>query len=468
MALIDKVPDILEHIKKNASFTEFNEVIFEILEGDLIKHIEVALRRQLISDTAFQSARQGISPINIIKKLGDKLTKLYSGNVIRTATIAGVPSERDQQVVDWYVKNLKVDKFMHQFNYFANTTKVSSIEPFESSDGKPKLRVIPSHQFLPYSDDIVEPNQRTVYIKYMGKKKRDQGEVEVYFLYSDTEFLAIDEDGNVLTEYLTENEGENVFGIIPSVYGNMSDYLLIPLPDTDLLQMGKLIPIMFTHSNDAIKFMSYSIVYGIDVDSENLERNPNVFWVFKSDGDRKPEIGQIKPEVDTTKVIENIMVQFDAWLETKGIKVSGAGKANAQNNMAGITLMIQEMDTTQALKDQMPVMQKAEQEFWHMMAKVHNYWLAEGVVSGLPQMSEDVEVGVEYELPRPIESEDDLLDRAIKARKNGMASVRDALKIWRPKLSEEQIDERLESLEQDFAMAIQEDDSAEEPSADEN
>ncbi len=447
---MSKIDSILQFIKANQKLTDFNETIFNILEGDLITYVAKALENQLSSKAAAESAAEGISPINIIKKVTDKLTKLYSGEVKRTALINNKPSESDQEIIDWYVKNLNVNKFMNNFNYFINSTKMSLIEPYISSLGKPKIRVIPSHQFLVWSDDPIEPNVPTVVIKYMGKQSFGDKVLNVYFLYSDTEFLAINEDGELVPEYMEKNNGINIYGVIPSTYGNVSDYQLLPTSDTDLLQIGKLIPLMFTHSNDALKYMSYSIIYGIDVDSENLERNPNVFWVFKSDAERTPQIGQIKPEVDTSKVIENVMVQLDAWLETKGIKVSSAGRARTDNSLSGVSLMIKEMDTMQALKTQAVVLEECENRFWKMMSNVHNNWLSRGIVKDLPPMSKDVYVKVEYELPKPIESENERLDRAIKAKQSLLATTKEALKIWHPTLTGPELDERVRELDEEY------------------
>jgi hypothetical protein len=451
-----KIEKILEYIASKSDFLKFNEDIFNILEGDLVSYVDKALENQLLSKQAYESAREGISPINIIKKVTDKLTKLYASNVRRIVTVENEPSEKNQEIVDYYVKKLNVDKFMNDFNYFMNSTKTSLIEPYLSRDNKPKIRVIPSHQYLVWSDDIIEPNKPTVLIKLMGKKKFGDKELDVYFLYSDDEFIAINSEGDILNDYMEGNEGLNVYGVIPATYGNMSDYLLMPKPDTDLFRMCILFCLSFTHSNDAIKYMSYSIVYGVDIESDSLERNPNVFWYFKSEQNKTPQIGQIKPEVDTSKVIENIMVQFDSWLETKGIKVSNAGRARGDNNLSGISMIIKEMDTIQALKSQMSKMEFTENDFWKRMAKIHNYWVLNGIVKDKDLMDENINVKVEYELPKPIESEDERLDRAIKARKEMLATTKEAIKIWKPRLSEEELNQMIEELEEEFSFKSQE------------
>jgi len=458
--LVQKIDKILAYIESKEKFLEFNETIFNILEGELLNYVNVALKKQLLSDNAYESAREGISPINIIKKFRDKLTKLYAANVVRKALVNGKLSKADQDIVDWYVDNLNLNKHFNNFNGFLNTTKTGFIEPYLTKENDPKLRTIPSHQFLVYSDDPVEPNRPTIFIKIMGKRTFEKNgkkkDLDVYFLYSADEFLAINSDGDILKEFTQQNKGVNVYGTLPGVYGNTSDYLLMPKPDTDLLQIGTLIPLMFTFGNDALKYMSYSILYGIDIDAENLERNPNVFWVFKSDPEKKPKIGQIKPEVDVSKIIENIMVQLDAWLETKGIKPSNAGNLRADNNLSGASLLIKEMDTTQALKDQIPLMAEAENNFWKMMAKVHNYWVSSGIVRGLGIMNENISVKVEYELPRAIESEDELLERSIKAKNNNLVTTRGAIAIWKPKLTDKELDQRIKELEEEFEEKIKE------------
>lgn len=443
MALIDKVPEIIKHIEDNYKFLEFNHKIFNILEGDLTTEAERVLRTQLISDRAFEASRQRLAPINILVRMVDKLTKIYSATVERKT-----PNEKYQPVVEFYEKKFDLNLKFQQANRFYNSTKAASMEAFDY-EGEPYLRVVPAQQFLMYSDNKVFPNKPTVYIKLMGTVKKENKQspitktyrdVPLYFLYSDDEFLAIDKDGDVHREYMTENRGVNSFGIIPATYINKSEFLLIPLSDEDLIRMTVLIVLLFTDMNYAIKYQAHSIIYGIDVNIINFDFNPDSFIELKSEEGKTPKIDTIKPEVDIEQTIHLIVTQLDAWFESKNIKAGSAGKLTADNLVSGVSMIIKEMDTSLNIKDQMIAFAKYESQFWKMMIPIHNYWAKNGIVTGLPLLADDFEVTVSYELPKPDEDEDKKLERVLKGL-NKVMTLEQALKILYPKLNDKEIDE---------------------------
>lgn len=443
MALIDKIPEIIKHIEANSKFLEYNEKVFNVLEGDLTTEAERVLRTQLISDRAYEASRQRLAPINVLARMTNKLTQIYSSTVERKAS-----DEKYQPVVDFYTKEFDLNLKFQQANLFYNSTKAASLEPFEH-EGSPYLRVVPAHQFIMYSDDQVFPNRPTEYIKFMGtiKKEINQGsinrstkEVPLFFIYSEDEFLAIDKDGEVYFEYMAENQGVNPYGVIPSCYINKSDFLLVPKADEDLLRMTILIVLLFTDMNYACKYQAHSILYGIDVNIGNFEFNPDSFVDLKSEDGKTPKLDTIKPEVDIEQTINLIVTQLDAWFETKNIKAGAAGKITSQNFSSGISLLMKEMDTTLNLKDQIIAFTKFEDYFWEMMIPIHNYWVKNGIVTGLPILGDDFEVGVCFELPKPAEDEDKKLDRVLKGLGKVM-TLEQGLKLLYPKLSDDQIEE---------------------------
>ena len=440
MSLVEQIPQILKHIKDNSEFIRYNEKIFNITEGDLASYAVEYLRETTVSKRALKESIQRLAPINILSRLLAKLTKIYSGEVIRTAS-----SEKYQEVVDFYVKEFDLNQRFSQSNYFYNSTKVSAIEFFDYEQN-PYLRVIPSHQFLMYSDNIIFPTMPTVYIKFMGeiykddKRRNTKRKVSLYFVYSDDEFLAIDSDGEIRSEYVGETMGINSYGTLPVVYVNKSDYLLIPKMDEDLSRMTILFVMLLTDLNYAVKYQAHSILYGINLELNNLDLNPDAFVDLKSDNTGKdPKIGMIKPEVDIQAVLNLIIAELDAWFESRNIKSSAAGKLNAGNFQSGVAMMIRELDTMEALHDQMKAFQKVESDFWWKLRDVHNYWVKSGIVRGLPLLGDDFAVVVEYEVPRPQEDDDKKLDRVLKAL-NKVMTLDQALKALYPDLPIEEIE----------------------------
>ena len=448
MALRDQIPELIKHYEDNKPFLTHNKNIFEILEGDLLDKVEKELREQLVSANATEQAASLIPPINILRRVVDKLTKIYSNTVIRTAS-----EERYQPVVEYYVKQFDLNTKFNEVNRFFNSTKYSAVEPFIYKD-EPNLRVLLPDQFLPYSDDNINPVIPTAIIKSQGEITKESGSKStLLFITSDDEFIAVDTDGDIHPEFMVDNAGENPFGIIPTSYANKSRHLLIPLEDSDTMKMSILLPLLLSHLNYAIKFQSHSILYGIDIDGQNLSMNPDSFWILKSDAaGKKPEIGSLKPDVDIKTVDAHIMEMFELWMETRNIRVNTSGRV--QNAISGVSLAIKEMDTTSDRKEQINYFIDYEKDFWTRMINIHNTWLSKGIVKGMPQLPEDFEVKVEFEEPKTLESKSDKITRLKEERDAGFTTTKRAIIELNPRMKEEEIDELLSEIEGEQRIII--------------
>lgn len=434
------IDDILEHIDNNRDFLLTNQELFDVLEGDLLSKIDRALRKQLLSDRAYAAARRRIPPINIIKRMVDKLSKIYASPVIRIAE-----NTVDQEIMDFYINEMQVDTYFGDSTRFFNSMRNSLLEPY-IEDELPRLRVVPSHHFLPYSDDITNPNKMTHLIKMMGNIDG----VESFFVYTANEFVAFNSDGIKLNKFMEENDGLNPFGIITQTYVNKSRHLLIPKADKDLLQMGILIPLILSDLNFAVEFMSHSIIYGIDIDADNLELNPNAFWDLKSDSEgKKPEIGQIKPEVDISEVLELVEMQMAKWLESRNIRPMGAGKLSSDNASSGVSLMIKEIDTTDDRKEQIKYYQEAEKVFWQKIKIIHNKWVDSGEVKEKRKFSEAFMPSIVFSKPIPIETQEQIILRQEKLLELNLTTKRIALREIYPDRREDEIDSMLEEISQE-------------------
>jgi len=439
MELKQHIPAILKYIESKGEYLETSKEFFEVL-------LEEALRVQILSDAAFKSAVQRIPPINIMKRIATKLTQIYTNNPVRTATVEGEENEASQEVVDYYIEKFDLDTKFNDVDFFGNSIRYSSVEPYVDKNNIPKLRVIPSHQFLVWSSDAIEPNIPDVFIKPMGEVDKNGIKKAVYWIYSDAEYLVIDSDGDI------REDNENVYGIIPQTYFNDSSYLIMPYHEIDMFKLSLLVPLLYTDLADAVRYMAYSIIFTVDADSSNFERNPNVIVDLKSDDVNKtPTVGTLEPKVDIPNVIELIKTIMNDWLETKGLKASG-GTADVAGNASGISLMIQEIDTTQRIKERMVKFTAFEADFWERMILIHNAWVKNGTVKDMPMLPANMRVNVEFEIPKPIEEEADRLERAILAKKEGLATVKDALRIWKPKMTDEELDAK--ELELDMIREV--------------
>jgi hypothetical protein len=248
-------------------------------------------------------------------------------------------------------------------------------------------------------------------------------------------------------------DGVNEYGVLPGIYINRSRHSLTPKIDTDTLNMTKLIPVLLADCNFATMFQSFSIIYGIDVNDENLKMAPNAFWSFKSDPSREsqPQIGVLKPEVDTDKVLGLVKAELAMWLESKGIKPGSVGTMTVDNAASGIAKMIDESDTTEDRKKQVSIFAPRDAECLeliinHMMPVWRNDPMFNADIS---LFGEGYDITTEFPEQKPIVDEGVATDTEIKKLNAGLTTKKRAIKKLNPTMTDDAVDELLSEIAQD-------------------
>jgi hypothetical protein len=451
--LKEKLPEIVEQIKTYFNQTVvYNRVLIDIIEGSLLPYVEKVMKKEL-SEKAFERARGRIPPLNVLLKVIDKLTHIYSEPVSRTTT-----DPIDKDLLSYYEKSYNINTQLDEANRLYNTNKYVAVEPY-LEENSPRLRVLPANKFMVYSDDKLNPTNMTVFIKLMELPKNnyqsldEQREKTIFYLYSKEEFLIIDGRGTIRYDLMAQagiEDGINVYGAIPAIYIAQSKIDLIPMKDTDTFNMSVLAPLIFSDLNYCIQFLSHSVFYGIDVDVANLEMNPDSFWevTSKPGENSKPQIGTIKPEVDITESIENIKEQMAIWFDTKGLK-SNTNAQGSVDTLSGIAKLIDSADTTEARKRQALVFRQSEDQLWDLTSKMHEVWALNGQIEERRLFSKDFEVAIEYSDLKPYADIKTKLEEIKLKLDNKLISKKKALKEANPDLTEEQLIELMLEIEEE-------------------
>lgn len=374
--LIDETKMILEEYNRIKPRLAYNYELFDIYEGNLLEYVLKEIRRRF-SEESFRSIEPRVAPINFLKKLIDKLSQIYSETPRRSLLI---PNEQDSLMFDYYQKIMSIDVEMALSNEIFNLEKYVVIEPYLDS-GLPKLRIPRPDKYFVISTNKDNPTKMTHYVKIMDKIKG----LDILHVYTDSEFLIMDSEGNIRPELMAQynSDGINYIGKIPAVYIARSKFDLMPREDTDILKMTKMIPILFSDLNEVVFWQSFSIIYGIDISDENLKYAPNSFWSFQSDPNRqtKPEVGVIKPQADIAAVMDFILFELQSWLTSRGIKISAIGNGNQDQSASGFSKMVDQMDTSEDRKKQIPFFKQGEFDLWNLIFNfMHTYWVKNGMI----------------------------------------------------------------------------------------
>lgn len=442
--LKQKRKQIIDYIKANSEFIKKNNEALNIYEGNLLPYVDEILKSSL-SPNYYHSIKDRILPINILQRFIDKVSNTYSKEPMRTSQ-----DSRAQEFVDFYKDALDIDQSGYIADAYANLFKGFAWEPYINKNGKPAIRELAFNSFIVMSDSQVNPEEETIFVKFMGQVSEDPDSMLLH-VYTDTEFDAFYLNGMEASEYLVENEGLNPIGVIPFVYGKRQKNRLLPVLDSDMLKIAKAIPVMLTDGAGAQMYQSFTQIYGIDVSFENAKMSPNSLWVIKSDreSDKNPQIGMIKPEADTQKVIDFVMTIFTLWLETKGVRVGSMGQVSGTNAASGIAKVIDEMDVYEIIKKNQEWFEKDESELWNeKLPKIHNYWIKSGMVnpSTVPGMVPDeLDIEVEFEDPQPLKSRMEEITEIKAELELGTMTIEQAIKKLHPEMEEEMIAETIQN-----------------------
>jgi hypothetical protein len=292
----------------------------------------------------------------------------------------------------------------------------------------------------------------------MGYKSDDEDSL-LLFVYTDEEFDAFYMNGMEASEYLVDNQGLNPIGVIPFVYGKRQKNRLIPTQDSDMLAIGKTLSVMLSDAAGAQFYQCFSLMYGIDVNNEGLVIAPNVFWNLKSDMDKKPEVGVIKPEADTQKILDFVMNVFVLWLETKGIRVGSMGSITNANLASGVSKIVDEMDVYNVRKKSMDWFERDESELWNeKMPYIHNYWIKSGLVDPKlvpPMVTGLVDIEIEFEDIEPMSSRKDDIANVKEELAMKTMTLRQAIEELHSEYTEEEIQGVLDDNKSPEAIALE-------------
>lgn len=432
--LKDRRKEIIDYVKKHKNFLEHNRVLLDVYEGNLRQYIESAMRASLSSEY-FEKIQSRILPINILQRYTEKVSSVYNNSPSRKSGSA-------QDAVDFYMDKFELNVSGGIANTYATLFKGFAWEPYINKSGMPALRELSFDRFLVMSDSEVDPEEETIFIKFMGKRGDKDEDLKLH-VYTDNEFDSFYMDGAEATEDLVDNQGLNPIGVIPFVYGKRQKNKLIPTCDTDILAMTKAIPIMLSDAAGAQMFQCFSVLWALDVDLKDLKLSPNAIWDLKSDrsSDKTPQVGTIKPEADTDKIVSFVINMFVLWLETKGVRVGSIGNIDAGNAASGISKIIDEMDVNAIKEKSQEWFERDEEELFNkVLPKITRYW-AEMGVSDIVIMPENPGVEIEFPDIEPLVSRAEVIANLKEELNMGVITLDVAIRKLYPKLEQEAIDE---------------------------
>lgn len=451
--------EIANFIRTERGRIDYNKSIFDILGGNLKPLLEQRMLLDL-GPKSYKQAQFRQSPINILIKLMDKLTRIYQDNVVRTVEGG---NDDDVKLLQWYEQQLninsKLSKNNENFNAFRYALlQIGLTEPeFQDNPNadfkKPFIRTIPNHQFLIMNTSPTDPTSPDVIIVCMPKHRRPDGSYdETYYVYTKFQFVIMNQSGELLSDMMAAKDldGFNPYGVNPFSYANASQDCAMSDIQSDTLDLALVIPLLLTDLNYATKFQSFSVFVAIGLKNVNAELSPNSIIEFDANPNTdKSSFDVLKPTVDIMQTLNLAASQLSLWLSSKSVRPTVvAGDLGVDSFSSGISKIIDEADTFEALKYQITIYKAFEADFWERLLKhMHPLWVAEGVIENKTIFSPGARVVTQFKTPVPMQTRGELIKELVEEMSAGLTTKPRALRKIHPEMTEKEIEKLLAEID---------------------
>lgn len=423
------------------------KTLSELYEGAIRQHVEKRIKDEIKDQGQQREIGRRILEIDIVKRIVDKISKAYCQNPMRNL-VGG--NENDALMLEWYMKNINFDKIGQNIDKNFNNYKEALTQCiFHIKKQIPMVKLWEPSEYIVVTDDYQDETNPTIFVTYHGQS--DQKE-DLLFCTTDNEIWIQNIRGDLLTgemNSIDNLDGINMYGKLPYIYAKKSNISVMPYPDESLISVATLFPMLCGDINYAIKYMSYAIIYGVNVKEEMIKRGPNAFFnllPFDENSPNKPEVGVLKPDIDIKEVFDGIMMQLQLWLNSKGISASILGY-NTSAISSGVAKMIDEADVSNMITQNQEVYRKFEKDiFDFIMHYGHDLWKVNNPAIPQGSFSADCYVDTIFPKVEVIKSRDEIIKEVSEELKIGLTSKKRAIKRLNPNMSEEEIEELIEEI----------------------
>lgn len=420
-----------------------------MFHGKIAEILKEAISREFKKPETVNELISRLTPLNIMQKIITKLAGVYVQAPLRKVQDESVS---DSELMDMYTEEFSLNQRQKEANKYFKLYKRNLQELYVDEFGTPHVRNLPRHTYEVFSFSSLTPNRPDVIVKILNDDK-DRKKMRLAAWSNESHWI-IDGQGAVLTDKMQEmnnQEGVNPYKKMPFVYINESSDSVDPLTDDDLMKMSIAIPLLLTDICFATKYQSWSMIWTLNYDGD-VPSNPNsVISMTATIDEQRPEIGQIKPEVDTDKVISLVKTLVAVLLTTKNLSV-GAVKMNLDSSDAasGISKMIDSSDSVEDKSDQQSFFEKAEKQLWDLLAfNMIPYWRENGLIK--PELdrefSDAFEMDIFFMQPKVMISELEQVEISKARMDAGFSTLDYELSQIYPQLTAEQRAELAASIE---------------------
>lgn len=434
---------------------------YECLKDKTINYVLDLILKQFDEATVWEM-QYSLSNISILRKVIEKLAKVYSNGVKRTVVDGeGNPIDEATLQVEEAADYLNIDEAMKKCNRYYRTFKntLVGILPVELDNGlfnlKPKVLPPFHYDVVPDAKDptvalaIIQsdyyPHRPTLYTlgdaAYAGRgvdsgiRKAYNWPVAQANSYSQEtdkrEYIWWTKNFHFTTnckgERIDSGTGENPILELPFVnfHGDQDDSFWAEGGE-DLIDAGVKINTHISNMNHIGVSQGHGQLYMTGANlPKSVKVGPNhCLQLEVNEGDPQPTIGYLNANPQVAELRSNIEMEVALMLSTNNLSTSGFSvslQGSGKDFASGIALMIDKSESVEDIGDQAKVFVENEPEIWQIFSLWLDVYRSAGLLSEeasqiiLPDNLDKLQI--QFPSPKPIMSEKEQLE-VIQIRKD--------------------------------------------------
>lgn len=416
--------------------------------------IEAKLNSEFKDQDAVKELSGRLVTLNFMKKVIDKSAGVYTEAPSRVVVDE---NESDEDLLEIYEDGTRVNMVQKEVNRHLKMYHRALKKFYADEKGRPRMLVKPAHTYEVFNHQNTDPVSPDIVAELITYNV-DPTKMVIHW-WSDESFWITDGKGEVKIDEMMAlgNVGTNDIGALPFEYRVTSSTDIDPVVEDDLYHLCIAMPIVLTDLFFALKYQCWSIIYTVNADPKNVNVNPASIMHLKGDPGTQVEVGQIKPQVDSDKVINLIEATINLMLSSKGLSAGTLSTgASAKDTVSGVSKMLDNAEVVADKKDQQELLLVDENEMWDLLAfKMIPYWRASRLLAQKynKAFSPEFQVAVVFKEPKTLLSEKERTEIGLMQMKGGVKTRKSLVQELNPDWTESMVEEYIKELDEEADAA---------------
>lgn len=430
--------------------------------------------------TTVEEMQYAISNISILKKVIDKLARVYANGAKRTVVDEEGKAYPDETAKIQEIESLlKINQKQKTVNRYLKLHYNSAMYIKPCPDEFGDWSIVPT-VLAPHLYDVVEDyydrTKGLVYILSAFKPAKEDPRIgdgkdqtiadspadsdvekQQYIWWSDAYHFTTDETGMIISE--TTDNPIAMCPIIPYAKDQDNNFWAVGGDDLELSSVR--LNAQITHINYIGALQGYGVFWyrGKQAPSNMTVGTSKGVKLEYEEGDPVPEIGFASASPQLTSLMQMVEMQVAMLLTTNNLSTSGVSTqlSNAQAFPSGVSMLLDKADSMEDVQDQQQIFLDNEPIMWEVINKWLQLYEAEGSLSdellGL-SIPDNLIVNVEFPPAQVITSEEERLANIEKRKALGINTMSELIQIDRPGISDDEAEEKLTKIEEEKTMRL--------------